>query len=235
MNDGGHLWLRLSRQRCDALLTEAKLLQHPVDPRNVKTGQIGTDYQRSASLPASATPGSPTRSSTWIGHCLRVIHPDISGPARLTAVSYDHGDAVALTQALYREQLARYGFADDPTEDDPQLYSPPIGGFLVGYLGDELVGCGGWRMLAAGVAEIKRMYVVPSQRRTDVGRGLLRALEAAAGGAGARRIVLETGSRNDEALGLYQAEGYRAIPSYVAERLTEVNRAFEKILTPRRT
>jgi hypothetical protein len=46
--------------------------------------------------------------------------PAAASPAWvLTAVAYDSPDARRLTQALHREQLATYGFADDPADTPP--------------------------------------------------------------------------------------------------------------------
>jgi hypothetical protein len=47
-----------------------------------------------------------------------MTHPlPATAPAwTLTAVSYGSPDARSLTRALYREQLATYGFADDPAD-----------------------------------------------------------------------------------------------------------------------
>ena len=91
--------------------------------------------------------------------------------------------------------------------------APPVGVFLVGYVGDEAVACGGVKPRREG-AEIKRMWVAPAARRRGVGRRLLAALEDAARGAGHRRVVLDTSSGQPEALAMYRALGYREVPDY---------------------
>jgi len=64
------------------------------------------------------------------------------------------------------------------------------------------------------VAEIKRMYTIPAARGQGVALALLRALEEAARQAGRNRIVLETGSAQPEAIGLYVKAGYARIPDF---------------------
>jgi GNAT superfamily N-acetyltransferase len=143
---------------------------------------------------------------------------------------YDHPDARRLLDELYLEQIGRYGFADAPDED-PTEFAPPTGLFLVAYAGDLPCACGGLRTYQPGIAEIKKMYVHPSHRDKGLGRRILSTLEDAARSNGARRIILETGSRNIEALTLYERAGYRTIPPY-RDRDTAINRALAKELTP---
>ena len=109
--------------------------------------------------------------------------------------------------------------------------APPLGVFLVAYADEIPCACGGMRTYQPGIAEIKKMYVTPAHRGRGLGRRILGDLEQAAHAAGARRIILETGSRNTEALGLYVRTGYRAIPAY-RERDATINPALAKDLTP---
>jgi GNAT superfamily N-acetyltransferase len=88
------------------------------------------------------------------------------------------------------------------------------GGFFVAYLAGEAVGCGAVRGVEPGVAEIKRMYVAPAARGRGVGRVILDALEAEARRLGARRLLLETGPRQPEAIFLYERAGFTHIPLY---------------------
>lgn len=88
------------------------------------------------------------------------------------------------------------------------------GAFLVVYRGETPVGCGALRLLDADTGELKRMYVSPSERGRGFGHLLVSALEAEAKALGIRRLVLETGLRQQAALALYQAAGFRQIPLY---------------------
>ncbi len=141
---------------------------------------------------------------------------------------YDHPDVRSLVDDLYLEQVGRYGFADAPNED-PTDFAPPLGVFLVAYADGIPCACGGMRAYRPGVAEIKKMYVTPTHRGRGLGRRILDNLEQAAHAASARRIILETGSRNTEALSLYIRAGHRAIPAY-RERDATINRALAKDL-----
>lgn len=138
---------------------------------------------------------------------------------RIEVVGYDHLDAAKLIGEVQQENASRYG-TEDETPVDVTAFAAPHGIFLVGYLEDSPVACGGWRVRhlpdsdAAGDVEIKRMYVAGSVRRQGLARQMLATLEAAALRAGHRRAVLETGTKQPEALSLYRAVGYREIPKF---------------------
>lgn len=138
---------------------------------------------------------------------------------RIEVVSYDHPDAAKLIEEVQRENAARYG-TEDETPVDAGAFAAPHGTFLVGYVDDTPVACGGWRVHhladsdAAGDAELKRMYVAESARRQGLARQLLADLEHAALRAGHHRTILETGTRQPEALALYRAVGYREVPKF---------------------
>ena len=91
---------------------------------------------------------------------------------------------------------------------------PTADQFLVAWQGDEAVGCGAIRVIEPGVAEIKRMYVRPTLRGRHIGGMVLRALETTALGLGCHRLVLETGTRQVEAMALYQRHGFAEIPCW---------------------
>ena len=88
--------------------------------------------------------------------------------------------------------------------------------FLVARQGGQAVGCGAARMMPAEAAggaqpygEIKRMYVQPGSRGRRLGARLLFALESHMRGRGIVVARLETGSRQPEALRLYERAGYQ--------------------------
>jgi GNAT superfamily N-acetyltransferase len=65
-----------------------------------------------------------------------------------------------------------------------------------------------------GVAEIKRMYVVPAARGRGLSKLVLAGLEAAARDRGWTTLRLETGPRQPEAVALYEGAGYRPIAAF---------------------
>jgi putative acetyltransferase len=62
--------------------------------------------------------------------------------------------------------------------------------------------------------EIKRMFVRETFRGRGYSRLILRRLEELAQSHGFRRLVLETGAAQPEAIGLYESAGYVRIPNY---------------------
>jgi GNAT superfamily N-acetyltransferase len=131
---------------------------------------------------------------------------------RIQVVAYDDPDAVALIEEVQQEYVHRYGGRDD-TPVDAAEFAPPGGLFLVGYLADAGVACGGWRSHGTD-AELKRMYVRSDARRAGLARQLLAELERTAAAAGHQRMILETGSKQPEAVALYRAAGYRTVSPF---------------------
>lgn len=97
---------------------------------------------------------------------------------------------------------------------EPSDVSAGFGAFLVVYWQGRPVGCGAVRRIDADTAELKRMYVAPASRGRGLGRRLVTALEAEARQLRVRRLVLETGIRQEAALALYRATGFEPIPLY---------------------
>jgi GNAT superfamily N-acetyltransferase len=128
-------------------------------------------------------------------------------------VAYDHPHARTLIDALQQVYQTRYG-GHDSTPVEPPQFAPPLGLFLVGYLDDVPVSSGGWRARGDGSVEVKRMYVVEGFRGRGLARAMLAELELTAKQAGHRRIILETGDKQPEALALYQSSGYTPIPKF---------------------
>lgn len=145
---------------------------------------------------------------------------DTLGALRLEEVSYDHPEAARLTDLAQAYYLALYGGADTNPLAAAEL-APPLGAFLVGYLGSEAVAMGGWHFSSGPIgvaaerpAEIRRMFVVANCRGQGLGWALLRAIEASAVAAGADVMVLETGLPQADAVGFYRSAGYRDVPAF---------------------
>ncbi|MEO7328465.1 MAG: GNAT family N-acetyltransferase [Minicystis sp.] len=133
----------------------------------------------------------------------------------LRKVALSSPEAQALIGTLDAELSGRY-----PEEGstyfrlDEDEVAPGRGVFLVAFRGDEPVACGAVRKLDAHSAELKRMYVVPAARGLGLGRQMLAALEIEAAALGVTTLLLETGTRNHEALSLYAQQGYARVPAF---------------------
>jgi len=126
--------------------------------------------------------------------------------------TYDHPDAVALIADVQQEYVVRYGEVDR-TPVDPAEFAPPLGLFLVAYVDGVPAACGGWRAHDADV-ELKRMYVRDAFRGRGLARAVLAELERTAAAAGHTRLILETGSKQPEAIALYTSAGYTPVPRF---------------------
>jgi GNAT superfamily N-acetyltransferase len=136
---------------------------------------------------------------------------------------YDGPVAQELIAAVQQEYVERYGGPDD-SPVDPLDFTPPRGCFVVAYAGAEAVATGALRpaedgsvgegAIGDGAMEIKRMYVRPDWRGRGLARVVLADLEQRARDFGAKRIVLETGERQPEAIRLYETSGYARIDGY---------------------
>lgn len=138
---------------------------------------------------------------------------------RLSPMPYDHPVPSGMIAEVQRYYAEIYGGPDE-SPVDPDEFAPPQGLFLVGRISGEPVACGGWRIVAPDLAEIKRMYVAPTHRRRGLSRLLLAALEDSARAAGAQRLCLQTGYLQVAALELYRSSGWEPIEkfgSYAAE------------------
>ncbi len=154
----------------------------------------------------------------------------------LRPTALDHPDALALVTRLQAYYRAIYG-GQDGTPIDVTEFAEPSGHFVVGYVEGVAVACGGWRArdgedpaLRPGDAEVKRMFVDQPERGRGHGHAVLAELERTAARAGRRRMVLETGVRQPEAITLYVSAGYAPMPPFGAYRDAPGSRHFAKLL-----
>lgn len=144
---------------------------------------------------------------------------------------FDTPDVVDLVEAQQQELRGRYeGVGDIGPLREAAMFEPPDGIFVVGRLEGRAVACGGLCRFDERRAELKRMYVAPGARGRGFGRRILETLEAEARRLGYAGIVLETGERQRESLGLYTSAGYVPIPCYGVYAAQAISRCFEKRL-----
>ena len=139
----------------------------------------------------------------------------MTAESEIRRASIADADAASLIAALNAELRAQYPEAGaNHFALSADEIAPGRGAFLLALHGAKPVGCGAVRLLDSETAELKRMYVTPAARGLGIGRQLVAALEAEAAALGARRLVLETGSRQTAALALYARCGFEPIELY---------------------
>lgn len=149
----------------------------------------------------------------------------------ITAEPFDSPDAQRLVAALDAGLSELY-----PPEQrfGPNLKAEHLTGglgiFVVARDGDRAVGCGAIRLIDPETAEVKRMYVEADQRGKGVGRAVLASLDAAARQMGARRLVLETGVHQKDALFLYRNAGLTQIDCWGEYAASPTSICMEKTL-----
>jgi GNAT superfamily N-acetyltransferase len=152
---------------------------------------------------------------------------------RLAAVAWDDADVQRLTTAQQAELRARY---DGDSEPGTKPSAADVSVVLVARdTAGTALGCGALRTLGDGVAEVKRMYVVPEARGRGVSKLVLAGLEDAARARGWTVLRLETGPRQPEAIALYEGAGYRPIPAfggYVDDPDAGCSLYYERVLDP---
>jgi GNAT superfamily N-acetyltransferase len=93
----------------------------------------------------------------------------------------------------------------------------PIGHAAIRVLRDEL--------------EVRRVIVSDDHRGRGVGKRLMAELENVARGDGARRVILQTGTKQPESVAMYEKLGYTRIPVYEPYVASMPNSlCFEKVL-----
>ncbi|HXH56941.1 GNAT family N-acetyltransferase [Iamia sp.] len=181
--------------------------------------------------------------------------PAVSAPEVVEA-EWGAPEGVALIDALLVDLGARYAkeatAADPPPPPDagPAPASAPTGdprwavageslvrprgAFVIARFAGRPVGCGALRPLPGGpegIGEIKRMYTAPGARGRGVGRAVLSRLVSVATDLGYTGLVLETGTRQAEAMALYRSAGWHPISPYGKYADEALSRSFALDLT----
>jgi GNAT superfamily N-acetyltransferase len=166
---------------------------------------------------------------------LRVPSP-IAPSFHLEHVSWNDPRAVELRRVMVVEMDLRYSvpgragnsddinaaLAVDPKDVRVTVLAldedgTPIGHAAIRTLRDEL--------------EVRRVIVSDDHRGRGVGKRLMAELENVARGDGARRVILQTGTKQPESVAMYEKLGYTRIPVYEPYVASMPNSlCFEKVL-----
>ncbi|WP_406056552.1 GNAT family N-acetyltransferase [Kribbella sp. NBC_00889] len=138
--------------------------------------------------------------------------------------SGDPALALLLDLAL-KELFTRY--PDSPSTH----WVDPATRFLVALEDGEGLGCIGLMPVHDGVGEIKRMFVHEHYRGRGIARRLVASVEAVARHRGATSLRLATGTRQPEAVALYESLGYQATSPYGKYVHDPLARCYAKRLT----
>ena len=125
--------------------------------------------------------------------------------------------------------------ADDPAVAEllaevPGFSVVPAARFVLATVDGVGAGCGAIQPIDDQTVELKRMYVRPAYRGGGIARRVLAALEDLAAGSHYSLIRLETGSRQVEAIRLYESAGYRPIPPYGPYVHSPLSLCYEKLV-----
>ena len=101
---------------------------------------------------------------------------------------------------------------------------------VVAYTGGQPVGCGAIKPFDEKTTEVKRMFVLPTERGKGIATKILYELESWAGELGYKKCILETGKKQPEAIGLYKRNGYSIISNYGQYEGVENSVCFEKLI-----
>jgi putative acetyltransferase len=97
---------------------------------------------------------------------------------------------------------------DAELHDLPDAYTAHGGAFWVACDDERVAGTCGMFPVAAGVYELRKMYLDPSARGRGLGAQLLAVAIEWARGHGARRVVLDTVEEMAGAIAFYEAHGF---------------------------
>jgi GNAT superfamily N-acetyltransferase len=164
-----------------------------------------------------------------------VAHP-ADGP-RIVRVDWHDERAIALRAAMDAEIAPRY--ADLTESASPERGQEVARAFaidpadvVVTYLvldGDTPAAHAALRLLD-GEWELKRLVTLPAFRGRGYSRALIAAVEDDIRARGGRRLILQTGERQPEAVRLYEGLGFTRIPVYEPYIAIAESLCFERVL-----
>jgi putative acetyltransferase len=117
-----------------------------------------------------------------------------------------------LVRLLDDELNSRYGIVQEQYNKYNKIES--LDTVVIGYLDNNPIACGCFKIFDKDSIEIKRMIVRPESRGSGIARMILLELEKWAIEKGYSKSVLETGIKQPEAVRFYTKLGYEKISNY---------------------
>lgn len=139
-----------------------------------------------------------------------------------------NADFINLIARLDKDLLYRYDSAQKNYDEHNKIEL--IDTVLIIYDNERPIGCGCFKRFDNDSAEIKRMFIESDYRGKGISKIILKELENWANGLGYSKLVLETGIKQPEAIGLYQNYGFKRIDNYGQYADMPNSVCFEKIL-----
>ena len=122
--------------------------------------------------------------------------------------------------ALFKEYAVWLGIDlsfqhfDEELENLKKMYNTADGGIILCKENNDFIGCVAIRRSAAGIAELKRMYVQPGHQHKGIGKDLLEHSLELAKSLNYECIRLDTLNHMTPAINLYKKYGFYEIPAY---------------------
>lgn len=154
-------------------------------------------------------------------------------PFRVVEVDPLGVDALALLREAAVEARALYPELFVPDAPWPtNVPTPERGVYVLAYAGEHAEACGAIRPLEGQEAEIRRMFVTRSARRSGAAKAVLAELERQARAFGYAVLKLETGNKQIPAIALYASQGYSRIDPFGEYANDPTSVCFEKRMAP---
>ena len=151
-------------------------------------------------------------------------------PMRVRVQAADPGspDALLLMAELSAVLAAITGDSGQSSFDAEDVRGPLACFAVARSVQGGALGCGAFRPLEQGIAEVKRMYARPGHG--GVGAAVLTFLEQQAAALGYQALRLSTRRVNTRAVAFYEARGYSIVPNFGRYAAKPESVCFEKQL-----
>lgn len=135
---------------------------------------------------------------------IQVMTPDLYAVAKDLFIAYQQYLNVDLCFQSFEAEL----------NDLPAMYGPPNGALLLAYYNQNIAGCVALRQKAAGICEMKRLFVLPPFHGKGIGKQLATAIVDAGRQMGYAKMVLDTLNRLQPAIQIYEQLGFVHCEAY---------------------